>query len=1167
MCDSFPVVKRNARTDGHDYDTFQFRRAPVWVRCVADSLNRVTKRQGESNRQGKGATVASTIPTMLRVDGRSAAATAGRAEQDGTEHDRFVTLATERMPRLSWVVPLVRSGQAQSAFDVRVWRDDTDPRLPDALPDALLVAGAGPVESSDPFTELTTELAPDAAYLWTVRVRDEAGVWSDWSAPSPFETGPWRYEDWSSQWVTHAALKTLRRSFRIDGATLRARLHLTAQGLVRASVNGVTVNPDASDPSRTDLSRALYRTYDVTDLVTTGENTLDLVLGSGEWKRSGLDPRVLAEVVVHQADGTVVRAGTGDGMLAAESEVSVEEPFYLERHERVGSPLDFHPATDARVLEPSALPSSAPSPASAQAPPRDVAPDPSPAVHRVAEHSVTLLSGTGESRVYDVGTNIAGRTRLRVTSMLPGETVIRVVHGEHLDADGRLDTTNLTMPYDNGRVRQAVEYVVGGLLGDGLPGEGTVDAILEPWFCYHGFRYVEIFGLPADAEVTLEAWSLHSDLESTSDLETDDAQVNALVRVARRTLLNNVHGIPEDCPTREQAGWTGDTASVAEFDFSAFDMQSFFTKWLGDLRTSQQADGGIPAISPDLRSPRITPDPVWGAVLQRVLVGHWLHYGDARVVRETLPALRRWVDYQLTLRTEDGVIGNSPISYGSDWLALVQTPPPLHHTLATIDSLESLASLEEAIGETDAAAERLVAADGLRTAARSAFFDEQRDVFGNGTQAADAIGIESRILVGEEAERAAERIAGDVLARGGRVTSGFATTRTVVRALARSGHSQAVFDTLHQPAEPGIGAMIDHGPGTFWECWWIDPLNTGTGSLDHVGLGGPFAGWAWQWLAGVRPTGAGWSTFIAAPQFVIGVDSLALSSRTVRGVVGLSYEVDEEDVSLTLTVPVGAQATLRLPGRGDELLGSGVHTRTIPVSAARAAHPSPPHPSPPSSLPPLPPLGEEPWTPPYRPAPSPDVVGERDWATRSLAADTISGEQAERVETLVDGLRCMPVPHEQPTGPVALVRSRLGTPAEATGEGAELTVLVRPGDHGETDGAGSGRLLPNARFVYALLDLCLENPPRALESVITVHGADGTSVQNAGTLWPVGWNRVTVNVSDLAARTAIVSVEVGIRVRALGANETNAGSYDAAQETPLAFHLGEVGYSTVPRTW
>lgn len=1076
----------------------------------------------------------SPVPTALSVDGHSPV-TGDQRSRDR----RFVRLASRDRPRLSWVVPLVRPGQVQTGFEVRVSRAGDDPHDLDAA----IVAEASSVDGTsgtDPFVEIATALDPDSAYEWVVRVRDEFGDWSEWSTPSSIETGPWGYADWAARWVSHPALSVLRREFRVSAPIRCARLHLTAQGLVRASVNGIAVNPASSDPSRTDLVRALYRSYDVTDLLraaagdggdAAGENTLDLTLASGEWERTGIDPRVLAEVVVHLEDGTVERVGTGEGLLCAPSEVTVEEPFYLERHEAIGSQQEFRPASDARILEPTDFPTSP------QSPPRDVTPDPSPAVHEVAAHRAKLLTRTDGHRVYDVGINIAGRTALAVMSVLPEGSVIRVVHGEHLGADGRIDTTNLTMPYDRGRVRQAVEYVVGG----------QIDSVLTPWFCYHGFRYVEVLGLPADAEVVVEAWSLHSDLEPISDLETDDAQVNALVSTARRTLLNNVHGIPEDCPTREQSGWTGDTASVAELDFSAFDMQGFFTKWLGDLRTSQQADGSIPAISPDLRSPRITPDPVWGAALQRVLLGHWLHYGDARVVQETLPALRRWADYQLTLRSEDGVIGRAPISYGSDWLALVQTPPPLHHTLATIDCLEALATLEEALGQADAAPVRRGEADELRAAARAAFFDQERDVFGNGTQAADAIGIEGKILFPAERERAAERIDSDMRAHGNRVTSGFATTRTVVRALARSGHSQAVFDALHQPAEPGIGAMIDHGPGTFWECWWIDPLNTGTGSLDHLGLGGPFAGWAWQSLAGVRPTGPGWSSFIVEPQFVNGMDSLTLASRTVRGLVSLSYRVEGEDVGIVVTVPVGAQAELRLPGLRPEVLAPGVHERKVPVASVRDRAGAPAA------------VTDAACMPPFRPMPSPDVEGERNWLEHSLAAGTIGDPHTVSVEVLPDGIRCMPVPHEQPHGPVALVRSRLGAPAGAGEEGSSLTVRVSPG-------ADSGSE-PRASFVYAMLDLCVPNPPRALESVITVHGADGTSVQATGILWPAGWNRVSVDVVDLAARTTITDVEVGIRIRANSEDSSNAGPYDAADLTPLAFHLCEVGYSTTRRTW
>ena len=107
--------------------------------------------------------------------------------------------------------------------------------------------------------------------------------------------------------------------------------------------------------------------------------------------------------------------------------------------------------------------------------------------------------------------NIAGRSKLVVHGKLPEGTVIQVLHGEHIGADGHIDTTNLTMPYDHGRERQLVEYVSRGAAGE----------IHEPWFAYFGFRYLEVRGLPDDAPVTVTAYSMHTDLASSGTILTD----------------------------------------------------------------------------------------------------------------------------------------------------------------------------------------------------------------------------------------------------------------------------------------------------------------------------------------------------------------------------------------------------------------------------------------------------------------------------------------------------------------------------------------------------------------------------------------------------------------------------------------------------------------------
>lgn len=1036
-----------------------------------------------------------SAPVTVRIDGRP-------SSSGEVAVDRWVATAARPRPRLSWTVPLVRAGQQQSAYEVRL--------IPDGAPDNLFAEySSGTVLTADPWHVVDRPLLPDLVYRWSVRVRDENARWSAWAEESVLETGPWQLQDWEAEWVSVPPLQVVRIPFVLPRPARRARLHLTAQGLVRACVDATPVNAGSLDPSRTDPDRALYRTYDVTDLCSAGEHSLDLTVARGAWAATAHAPRVLASCVVILDDGTVHRFGTGDGLLTTASVVTEEQPFYLERHDlrlihrftSTGAARAAHPRDRKYGEDPSH-------------PPRAVSPDPGPLVRTVATLDPTLISSTDERMVFDVGTNIAGRARLRLTGPCVAGTVVRLVHGEHLSGDGGVDTTNLTLPHDRGRTRQVVEFVL----------DDSTDTELEAWFSYAGFRYVQVEGVPSGVAVKVEAVSLHSDLPTVSTLDTDAEVVNRLAIRARRTLLNNVHGIPEDCPTREQAGWTGDTASVTEFEFAAFDMEGFFAKWLGDLRTSQRLDGAVPAIAPSLHGEPTLPDPVWGAALQRVLLGHWLHYGDRQVLEENLPALRRWTQWLSSCVGNRGVVDGAPISYGHDWLGLQQTPPELHHTAATIDAFEVLARLEGDLRHDQEAADARTVADELRAAARSVFVDDRRRVVANGSQGSLAIALDAGILAEQDRGWAQEALVASVHAAGNRVTSGFATTRTVVRALTGTGHDQVLLDVLAQSQEPGIGAMVASDLGTLWECWWVDPLNTGTGSLDHVGLGGPFATWAWRHLAGLRPVSAGFRRFEVDPRPVTGVNELRLSMSTVRGTVDVSWSRTDEQLELNLVVPVSSTAVILSPD-GPLELTAGHHR----------IHLRQPHERP------VPPGPERPWQAPVRAPRSADV----DLEPLDLARlDTTALENSE-ILLLPDGLQCMPVPHEQEPGPGLRV----------TGAPNSRTALVRLGigDHADTH-----LDLTDATFCYARLDLCEAATRSVLESVLTVHADDGTSITKTGKVWPAGWNRVAVDLSQWPGRHRITGLTAGVHVQA---------DTEPADDHAPSVVLGAAGFSRGRRTW
>src|ERR1051325_1794099 len=71
-----------------------------------------------------------------------------------------------------------------------------------------------------------------------------------------------------------------------------------------------------------------------------------------------------------------------------------------------------------------------------------------------------------------------------------------------------------------------------------------------------------------------------------------------LDQAMRRTVLNNLHGIPTDTPMYEKNGWTGDAQVVMPVMTYAFGVHRFVSKWLGDLADSQNGEGQLPVIVP-----------------------------------------------------------------------------------------------------------------------------------------------------------------------------------------------------------------------------------------------------------------------------------------------------------------------------------------------------------------------------------------------------------------------------------------------------------------------------------------------------------------------------------------------------------------------------------------
>jgi alpha-L-rhamnosidase len=821
-----------------------------------------------------------------------------------------------RQPRFSWELLSDQPGQVQTAYEILAARTME-----------ALNADQGDLWSSQVVrSAVQTHVEYAGAHLksgqrvyWKVRAWDKDEQAGSWSFPAWFEMGLLEPTDWVADWVGFPAGSPgralyIRREVQVQPGYRGARAYIAGLGYYELSVNGARIGERVLEPAQTDtLQRVLYAVYDLSECFSPGANAVGILLGGG-WYGC---PKVMAQFRLDYADGQATWIATGwsaagenvekGGWQCAAGPILENSVFDGEVYDarlevpgwdtpRPGRPID-HWMMPMRVDSPGGR-----LVAQTLEPIRVVETRP---VKLVAEPSPGLY-------VFDTGQNLAGWARLRVR----GERGTRVTlkFAETLYPDGSVNQENLRS------ARAADVYI--------LKGEGI--ETWEPRFTYHGFRYIQLEGYPGiPTEEAVQVCVVRSAVQPAGEFDCSDELLNRIHRLAWWTEASNLHGLPTDCPQRdERMGWLNDMTVRVEEALFNFDLVRLYEKWTGDICDAQDPLSGAISDTAPYRWGSRPADPVSASFLR---VGWLLYrrYGDRRVLQDHFAAYKQWVDF-LTSRSlagilhysyygdwappiAEGVEGNSPVS--------ANTPGALVSTAFFVFSARLLAASAAVLGYGDEAAHYRSLADRSAQAFHREFWDETKGGYGSNNQACNTLALYFDLAPASLRPSVAANLVKDIHAHDDHLTTGNLCTRFIFDVLTDQGQAELAFRLATQTTYPSWGYMLENGATTVWERW-EKATGGGMNSHNHPMYAAVDA-WLYRAAGGLQPDdsleveGAAFERFRVYPVLAGLLKQGRASLRTVKGRVGVDWRLEGDgELRIDVEVPVNSRAEIILPSLG-----------------------------------------------------------------------------------------------------------------------------------------------------------------------------------------------------------------------------------------------------------
>jgi alpha-L-rhamnosidase len=751
-------------------------------------------------------------------------------------------------------------------------------------------------------------------YWWQLRIWDNHGRTSKWSATAYWHMGLLKIQDWKAAWIEapvheEGAIRPahlFQKTFMATKKVVLATAYITAHGVYEATLNNKRCGDVYLAPGWTTYKKRLqYQAYDISDIVRKGSNELTVSVGSG-WYRTSLSwspqrsadtPRLglLAQLHIQYEDGSKVVIATDETWKwtsngpIRNSEIYDGEVYDAQLQwpgsktrswafvKVVPYQLDNLVATESEGVKKG-----------------DVLP------------TVAIIKTPKGETVLDFGQNLVGWAQLRLKGD-KGDTV-NVFHAEVLDRNGNFYTENLR------GARQQNQYILDG-----------ISRVYEPHFTFQGFRYIKLEGyrgVVRKEDVT--AVALYSATRQTGTFSCSNSLVNRLQQNIEWSQKGNFLDIPTDCPQRdERLGWTGDAQVFARTAGFNRNVYAFFSKWLKDLSAEQLPTGAVPAVVPNVFGNYVAGSSGWGDVATFLPWDMYQLYGDQKILETQYASMKAWVGYIEKQSTDN--LWQSGFHFG-DWLYFRSADDWENETATTnkyliaqcfwARSTQLMIHAATVLGKQDDVAHYNTQLQKIKTAFIREYISPNGR-FVSSTQTAYLLALQFDLLPEAQRKSVAKKLADDVVARNYHLSTGFLGTPYLCHVLSRFGYNSIAYKLLLQETYPSWLYPVKMGATTIWERW--DGIKTdGTfqgfmmNSFNHYSYGA-VGDWMYRTVAGIDLLEPGYKKIKLQPQPDTSLQSASATFESPYGEIRCGWKRQGQTIVVNATVPPNTTAEIRLP--------------------------------------------------------------------------------------------------------------------------------------------------------------------------------------------------------------------------------------------------------------